>query len=68
MILVLHDILSALKISDKIVVMDEGKIIRCGIPEEILRCGVIEKIYGVSVKSVNAGGKTEFYCTEALEV
>ena len=55
LLLVLHDILLALKISHSIAVMDEGKIIAEGSPEEILQSGVLEKIYGVKVNKTPDG-------------
>lgn len=48
---VLHDIVSALKISDKIIVMSDGKVIKTGTPSEIVESGVISKVFGVEVYS-----------------
>lgn len=55
-LLVLHDILLALKLSDRIAVLQNGRILQCGTPEEILQSGVIERLYDVKVNSL---------CTEA---
>lgn len=63
-VLVLHDILSALKISEKIVVMDGGRVMRHGTPQDILDSGVIEAIYGVGIKTVPAEGKDAYYYTK----
>ncbi len=60
-IMVLHDILLALKISDKIAVMENGIISVCGTPREIMESGITEKIYGVSIKSIDDGCGTQYY-------
>ncbi len=60
-VLVLHDILLALKISDRIAAMEEGRVLAAGTPEEILRSGVIRKLYGVDVKSHRTGAGEQFY-------
>ena len=60
-ILVLHDLLMALKISDRICVMDNGRALMQGTPGEILESGVIRKLYGVEVRSVETG-EGEQYC------
>ena len=60
-IMVLHDLLLALKWSDEIVVMHEGKAIFNGTPEEVIASGTIEKVYGVVVKSVSEKDKVNYY-------
>lgn len=60
-VLVLHDILLALKISDRITAMQEGKIIGCGTPDEILRSDIIRELYGVTVKSVRTETGIQYY-------
>ena len=50
-VLVLHDILSALNISDEIVVMNDRNIVFKGTPADILESGIIEKVFGVRIKS-----------------
>ena len=46
---VIHDIITALKISDKIVVMYNGKIEITGTPKEILESEIIPKVFGVEI-------------------
>lgn len=60
-ILVLHDILLALKLSDRIAALQDGRILACGTPEEILRSGVTERLYDVSVKSVRTGAGVQYF-------
>lgn len=51
LLLVLHDILLALKLSDQIAVMDGGKIIASGTPQEILDRNILTELYGVRIGS-----------------
>lgn len=56
-----HDIISALKISDRLALMDEGKIIRVGSPEEILESGEISRLFNVEVAVFSENGEKEYY-------
>lgn len=60
-VLVLHDILLALKISDRIAALQEGRIVRCGTPEEILGSGIIKELYGVTVGTVRTETGIQYY-------
>lgn len=51
-IIVLHDINSALAIADKIALISKGKLAYCGVPTEIGNKGVIERVFGVHTKSI----------------
>lgn len=50
-ILVLHDILLALKLSDRIAALQEGRILQWGTPDALLQTDVISRLYDVTVKS-----------------
>lgn len=60
-VLVLHDILLALKISDRIAAIQDGKMIRSGTPEEILRSDIMKELYGITVKSVRTETGMQYY-------
>lgn len=60
-LLVLHDILFALKLSDRIAALEEGKIAGCGTPEEILAAGVVERLYGVKVRALETEKGIRYY-------
>lgn len=60
-LLVLHDLLFALRISQRIVVMEEGKVAACGTPREIMEKGILERLYGVVIKSVETEQGTRLY-------
>ena len=50
-LLVLHDILLALKISDKVVLIDDAGIGFIGTPSEFVSSGLPERVYGVRICS-----------------
>ena len=56
-LLVLHDVLLALKVSDKIALVDNGDIVFIGTPSEFISSGFSEKVYGVSIHSM----ENEYY-------
>ena len=58
-VLVLHDLLLALEISDQLAVLEEGKIVCRGTPAEILTSGILTEIYGVRIGCLE--GKTYYY-------
>lgn len=60
-ILVLHDILLALKISDSIAAMKNGQIVQVGTADEILKSNVLEDIYGVRINSVMTPNGLQYY-------
>jgi iron complex transport system ATP-binding protein len=49
-VLVLHELSTALEIADRIVVMNNRKIVSTGTPEEIISSGIIESVFGATVK------------------
>lgn len=52
LITVLHDLNYALKISDYIIVMNQGKVISYGTPDEIFESHVIDKIFRISTPKI----------------
>lgn len=63
-LMISHDIISALKNSDNIAIMSEGKIIKTGTAQEILNSNIIPQIFGVEVLTFNTDGIREFYYKE----
>ncbi len=59
-ILVLHDLGQALRISDQIVVMNHRKIAGAGTPKECLKSGVIESVFGCEVREVELDGTSQY--------
>jgi len=51
--LVLHDLNLAMQYSDEVVLMDDGRIVKTGAPEEVLTPGNIGGVYGIEVAVVD---------------
>ena len=60
-VLVLHDILLALKISHRIAAVAEGEIVWGGTPEEMLAQKVAERLYGVAVGAARTETGMQYY-------
>lgn len=60
-VLVLHDLLFALKLSDCICVMENGKITMQDSPERILNSGIIKTLYGIEVKALDTPEGKQYY-------
>lgn len=51
-VVVLHDLNLATRYCDFLAVLDDGKVIDCGTPEEVLRPDLIKKVYHMSAKRI----------------
>lgn len=60
-VLVLHDILMALKLSDQIAVMKNGRIIQYGTPDEILNSNVLHDLYHVQVQTTKTSNGIQYF-------
>ena len=49
-VLVLHDLSQALHYSDRIIVMDEGRVIQTGSPKEISESGILSAVFHVKIE------------------
>lgn len=59
---VLHDLDTAMRVSDSILVMQNGKIVEKGTAQEIQSSGIIEKVFQITAQSfVDHEGKKHFY-------
>ncbi|MDE7060934.1 MAG: ABC transporter ATP-binding protein [Lachnospiraceae bacterium] len=62
LLLVLHDLPLALRLSDQVASICDGKIFAAGTPAQILESGIIQTLYGVTVRFVElASGIQYFY-------
>lgn len=55
---VLHEIPFALEYSNKIIVMDKGRVVASGTPDEIFESKVIDKVFGIEIKKT---GESYYY-------
>lgn len=61
LVLVLHDILMALKLSDQIAVMKDGKILQHGTPDEILNSNVLNDLYHVQIQTIETANGIQYF-------
>ena len=66
-IAVLHDIILALKISDRIAVMENGTVVFSGTPAEIIAKNILPRIFHVDIIPVLCEGETEYVYRKADE-
>ena len=60
--LVLHDLPLALGYADRVAVMDGGRILALGTPEEIWGSGILDRVFGVKLLRLEAGGEKRYIC------
>jgi ABC-type cobalamin/Fe3+-siderophores transport system ATPase subunit len=49
-VLVLHDLSQALRIADTVVLMQEGRVVSGGTPEELYESGRLQEVFGVQIE------------------
>ena len=59
-LMVCHDIRMGLKYADKIIVMDEGKIVKEGTNDEILSSFAIENTFGIKINKIKMGTEDDY--------
>lgn len=60
-VLVLHDLCLALRTADKIAVLHNGQICRCGTPEDVYMDGTLDRVFGVSFRRMRTGNGWQYY-------
>lgn len=60
-VMVLHDLDLALKYSDYLILMEEGKIVTTGSPKELVASGEIERVFRIKIRLLE-NEKEVFYC------
>lgn len=59
-VMVLHDLNAALRIADKICLLDEGRVVAFDTPQKVYESGAIQRVYGVCSRVVRAGGEAQY--------
>ncbi len=60
-VMVLHDLPLAFSYSDKVAVMENGKLLSFGPAEEVFDSGIPARAFGVSSRRIEVGGRMEFF-------
>lgn len=60
-IMVLHDLAQAISYSDKIVVIDDGRIVDADVPSKIVDKGIIDQVFKVKSKCFYNEGKAYYF-------
>ncbi|MEE0799872.1 MAG: ABC transporter ATP-binding protein [Gemmiger sp.] len=61
-VLVLHDLPLALSSADRLAVLQNGRLVRTGTPEEIYQSGVLEPVFGVRQERAAAPDGWRYFC------
>lgn len=64
-IAVVHDLNTALKLADRILVMEKGQIRFGGTPEQLLASAIPQEVFGARIMPVIVEGSTEYIVKEA---
>ncbi|MBE6950944.1 MAG: ABC transporter ATP-binding protein [Ruminococcaceae bacterium] len=62
--LVLHDLPLALRCADRVAVMDAGRLLAVGTPDEIMATGILEETFGVRVLRFETPEGAQYVCTQ----
>ena len=63
-VIVLHDLSHALTVADHVVLMDSGKVVIQGTPEEIYSSGQIDDVFCIKLNRLMTSGGWQYYCEE----
>lgn len=61
-VLVLHDLPLALQYADRVAVMDAGRFLAVGTPEEIMSTSILQTTFGVQIFRVETPQGTQYVC------
>lgn len=59
-IAVLHDLPLALRYSDEILLLENGRPAAAGTPDEVYDAGTIDRVFGISCRRIRIDGQTEY--------
>ncbi|MEN3041705.1 MAG: ABC transporter ATP-binding protein [Fervidobacterium sp.] len=65
-IMVLHDINQAIKYSDSIIVINQGKIVACGEPSKVITQELLINVFGIRSKLIEDNGEYYFVFQETV--
>ena len=66
-VIVLHDLLTALTCSDRLLVMNNGKSVVLDTPNNIVASGIIEKVFGIGIRRTDIDGNNTYFYDRSTE-
>ncbi|MBQ8618080.1 MAG: ABC transporter ATP-binding protein [Clostridia bacterium] len=60
-VMVLHDLELALQYSDHLILLDQGKVICTGSPQELIACGMLDRVFDIKTRVIEQQGSTIFH-------
>lgn len=60
-VLVLHDLCQAMRTADGIAVLDDGRLLFHGTPEEVYAAGVLDRVFGISLRRFRTESGWQYY-------
>ena len=61
-VMVLHDLSQALRTADHVILLDKGRLMQTGTPEEVYRSGELERAFGVQIERVQTKTGWHYLC------
>lgn len=61
-VLVLHDLSQALRTADTVVLLQEGRVVSIGTPEEIYASGRLQEVFGVQIERLQTQSGWHYVC------
>lgn len=55
LVMVLHDLDHALRYSDYLVLLKEGRLVQAGTPEALLQSGALERVFDITIRKADGG-------------
>lgn len=60
-VMVLHDLSMAMQVADRLIVLDKGRVINQGSPQEIFDSGCLDRVFGVKVSRIQTQRGWHYY-------
>ena len=61
---VLHDLPLALGCADRVAVLEHGRLVALGTPEEVRGSGILDRVFGVRVLRIDTPAGTQYVCVK----
>ena len=62
-VLVLHDLCLAMRYAHRVAVLDKGRLVTEGSPEQVYAQGALDEVFGVRVGRIETPDSWQYYCT-----